>query len=75
MKYCKDCEYFEPSNWCNHPNNGVSSVTGKAKPTFATTCRQEGIKNPINAGSYCGQNAQWFELKVVKPLPWWRRWF
>lgn len=65
MNLCKDCQYFQESNYCSAPQNGSSPVDGKPKVKFASVSR-----NKVNE---CGLGAKyWVRKSVVKP--WWKFW-
>lgn len=74
MKFCKDCAYFKPSNFCKHPQNGVNLVTGEASPFFATTCRRSAtITGYVEERNSCGPaGTLWQPIPVEKP--WYKFW-
>lgn len=59
MKFCKDCKYFKPSDFCHHPTNGYDLVSGEIKSKFASYSRSS---NKILTNG-CGPDAYFFIAK------------
>ena len=80
MKFCKDCKYGE-SLWCSHPSNGVSPVTGRVRPQWATIMRQYAGRCDEEGLLWEPRNPKlWGELALTEnQLPtkhksWWKFW-
>lgn len=61
MKFCKDCKYFNGTDHCWSPQNGINVVNGKPFSKTASynrltsgLCKPEGI--------------------LFVPKPWWKIW-
>lgn len=78
MKLCKDCKYFEGSNYCKSPSNGMSPVTGLPEIRFASTNRKPKTL-PLETATIkefgCGPDATFFEERVIElKRPWYKFW-
>lgn len=78
MKLCKDCEYLYLDSYCHAPQNGISPVDGRPKPTFAIVSRQP-KSAPLSTATLedfgCGPAATFFKQKVEpKQRPWYKFW-
>lgn len=62
--FCSDCRWFEKRTWipdtCQHPNVGISVVTGKPNFKYCSEIRAWG----------CGVEGKWFEPKSVSQNGW-----
>lgn len=71
MKFCKDCKYFKPSDFCHHPTNGYNLVSGEIKSKFASYSRSSNkiLTNSCGPDAYkiltngCGPDAYFFIAK------------
>jgi hypothetical protein len=69
MKLCKDCKYYkidrlDMEEYCQHPNHGISLVTGKADKK-SVVWRTIPYYNKL-----CGKEGSWFEQRK----PFWKFW-
>ena len=75
MKICEDCQYLTHLGLCTSPENGVSMVTGKPTPMFASERRSAGISVIFTGTVKCGPEAKHFAPKLLSPKrPWWKFW-
>lgn len=55
VKYCKECQWYEGEEICDHPDNMKTSlVTGLMFPIQTATALRSDAE-------YCGPSAKWFE--------------
>lgn len=64
-KLCINCKHFRDGNfgsWCQHPNVGISPVTGKIKPALAWV-----VRGDWSDKDSCGEDGKWFEPELLAP--------
>lgn len=57
-KFCVNCKFsnnYGGVYYCEHPNNGVDTVTGKIKSRHASVVRHSELR--------CGVHGKWYEYK------------
>lgn len=74
MKICEDCRYLKRIGLCTSPENGVSMVTGKPTPMFASERRSAGVSVIFTGTEKCGPEAKHFAPKLPHKRPWWKFW-
>ena len=62
MNYCINCKHNERELWCKAPSNGISPVTGKPNPAFASVNRGTSVL------AKCGPDGLNFEQKPPPPM-------
>lgn len=61
MNLCINCKHNERELWCKSPSNGISPVTGKPNPVFASVNRGTSVL------AKCGPDGLNFEQKAQVP--------
>ena len=74
MKICEDCQHLTRIGLCVSPENGVSMVTGKPTPMFASERRSAGVSVIFTGTEKCGPEAKHFAPKLPPKRPWWKFW-
>jgi hypothetical protein len=74
MKHCEDCQHLAGFGLCESPANGVSMVTGKPTPMFASERRSAGVSVIFAGTEKCGPEAKHFSPKPPPKRAWWKLW-
>lgn len=77
VKICEDCRHLTELGLCKSPENGVSMVTGRPTPMWATERRSAGISLIFTGTAKCGPEAKNFTPKPTPKQPkrpWWKFW-